>query len=119
MNTVQALLQVSAKLYQYLTTLPSEKERDVFIEKIHQYLDERGLLIDQLQHEGFQVDLKNKAHVTLAELDKGIQARLDKVMKSIQADMKDLQSAKKNEKQYINPYANVQVMDGRYYDKKN
>ncbi|KOS66685.1 flagellar assembly protein FliT [Lysinibacillus contaminans] len=119
MNTVQAVLQVSAKLYQHLTVLPSEDERDNFIEKIHLYLDERGQLIDQLQHEGFQVDLMSKAHATLAELDKGIQGRLDKVMKSIQADMKDLQNAKKNEQQYMNPYASVQVMDGRYYDKKN
>ena len=119
MNTVQAVLQLSAKLYQHLTTLPSEDERDVFIEKVHQYLDERGVLIEQLQQEGFQVDLTNKAHATLAELDKGIQARLNKVMKSIQADMKDLQNAKKNEQQYMNPYASVQVMDGRYYDKKN
>ncbi|MFJ7735958.1 flagellar protein FliT [Lysinibacillus sp. NPDC097287] len=119
MNTVQDLLQVSAKLYQHLTILPSEDERDVFIEKVHQYLDERGVLVEQLQQEGFQVDLTNKAHATLAELDTGIKERLDKVMKSIQADMKDLQNAKKNEQQYLNPYANVQVMDGRYYDKKN
>ncbi|HEY4624082.1 MAG TPA: flagellar protein FliT, partial [Solibacillus sp.] len=33
--------------------------------------------------------------------------------------LKDLQNAKKNEKQYLNPYSSVQVMDGRYYDKKN
>lgn len=119
LNTVQAILQVSAKLYQHLTELPSDDERDVFIEKVHQYLDDRGVLIDQLQHEGFQIDLSNKAHATLAELDKGIKGRLDKVMKSIQADMKDLQNAKKNEQQYMNPYSSVQVMDGRYYDKKN
>lgn len=39
-------------------------------------------------------------------------------MEVIKMDMKNLQKTKKHEKQYVNPYANVQVMDGMYYDKK-
>ncbi|MCH7320657.1 flagellar protein FliT [Solibacillus sp. MA9] len=115
----QQLLQVSAKLYQHLTNLPTDEQRDEYIEKIHQMLDERGIMIEKMQNAGFHVDLENKSHAMLAQLDKGIRERLDKVMKTIQNDLKDLQNAKKNEKQYMNPYANVQVMDGRYYDKKN
>lgn len=119
MEMVQQLLQVSAKLYQHLTDLHAEDQRDEYIEKIHALLDERGILIEKLQAEKFTVDTTNKSHSTLVQLDKGIRERLDKVMKSIQSDLKDLQNAKKNEKQYMNPYASVQVMDGRYYDKKN
>ncbi|WP_332650934.1 flagellar protein FliT [Lysinibacillus sp. 54212] len=119
MEMVQQLLQVSAKLYQHLTDLPKEEQRDEYIEKVHLLLDERGILIEKMQIDGFQVNLGNKSHVMLAELDKGIRERLNKVMKSIQVDLKDLQNAKKNEQQYMNPYASVQVMDGRYYDKKN
>ena len=115
----QQLLQVSAKLYQHLTNLPTEEQRDEYIEKIHQMLDERGILIEKMHNDGFQLDLVKKSHAMLAELDKGIRERLAKVMQSVQADLKDLQNAKKSEQQYMNPYANVQVMDGRYYDKKN
>ncbi|MGE7022762.1 flagellar protein FliT [Solibacillus cecembensis] len=115
----QQLLQISAKLYQHLTKLPTEEQRDEHIEQTHQMLDERGILIEKMQSDGFQMDLENKSHAMLAELDKGIRERLDKVMKAVQADLKDLQNAKKNEQQYMNPYASVQVMDGRYYDKKN
>lgn len=115
----QQLLQVSAKLFQHLAQLPTDEQRDVHIEKIHQLLDERGILIEKMQLDGFQIDASNKSHAMLAELDKGIRVRLDKVMKAVQADLKDLQNAKKNEQQYMNPYANIQVMDGRYYDKKN
>ena len=119
MNMMLQLLQVSAKLHQHLTNLPTDEQRDEYIEKIHLLLDERGILIEKMQNDGFQVDVANKSHVMLVELDKGIRERLNKVMKPIQADLKDLQNAKKNEQQYMNPYANVQVMDGRYYDKKN
>lgn len=118
MDNTQTLLQVSAKLYQHLTDLPSNEKRDEYIEKIHLLLDERGLLIEKMQQEGFRIDLENKSHGMLVELDKGIRERLNKVMKSIQSDLKDLQNAKKNEQQYMNPYASVQVMDGRYFDNK-
>ena len=119
MDNLQKLLQVSAKLYQHLTHLPQENERDAYIEKVNGFLDERGQVMEQLKSGGFIFDSENKSHVMLAELDKGIRERLDKVMKVIQLDLKDLQNTKKNEKQYMNPYANIQVMDGRYYDKKN
>ena len=119
MDHTQQLLQVSAKLYQHLTEVPADEARDGYIDKIHSLLDERGILIETMQRNGFQIDSGNKSHTMLAELDKGIHERLDKVMKAVQLDLKDLQNAKKNEKQYMNPYSNVQVMDGRYYDKKN
>ena len=119
MDNTQQLLQVSAKLYQHLTVIPAEEARDAYIEKIHCLLEERGVLIEILKNAGFQVNFNNKSHTMLAELDKGICERLNKVMKAIQSDLKDLQNAKKNEKQYLNPYASIQVMDGRYYDKKN
>lgn len=119
MEQTQKLLQASAKLYQHLTTLPKEEDREDYIEKVHTLLDDRGILIEEMQKSGFRVDFTNKSHQMLVELDKGIRERLDKVMKDIQKDLKDIQNAKKNEQQYMNPYASVQVMDGRYYDKKN
>jgi flagellar protein FliT len=118
MDIMQQVLQISAKLYQHLTNLPTDEQRDEYIEKIHVLLDERGLLIEKLQQGGFQVDLENKSHRMLVELDKGIRERLKKVMKLIQEDLKGIQNAKKNEQQYMNPYASVQVMDGRYFDNK-
>lgn len=119
MEMTQQLIQVSAKLYQHLINMPDEDKRDDYIEKIHNLLDERGILIEKMQSEDFRIDFENKSHSMLADLDKGIRERLAKVMNAIQLDLKDLQNAKKNEKQYLNPYSSIQVMDGRYYDKKN
>lgn len=118
MENIQQLLQISAKLYQHLATLPEGEQRDAYIEKTNNLLDERGIIIGKMQHDGFQVDMRQKSHAMLVELDKGIRERLNSTMKVIKNDLKDLQYSKKNEQQYMNPYANVQVMDGRYYDKK-
>lgn len=118
MENIQQLLQVSAKLFQHLSKLPEEEQRDSYIEIANSLLDERGIVMDRLQQRGFKIDKQQKAHVMLIELDKGIREHLNNLMKVIQNDLKDLQNSKKSEQQYMNPYANVQVMDGRYYDKK-
>ena len=118
METIQQLLQVSAKLYQHLTDIPKGEERDDYIEKINTLLDERGTCIQALQAAGFKVDPANRTHQTLAKLDTGIRERLEEVMSAVKEDMKELNSAKKHEKQYINPYSNVSTMDGRYFDNR-
>lgn len=117
-DTQQKLLQVSAKLFQYLESVPTGEHRDEFIKEIDRQLDDRGKLFELLQKEGFQIHPEDKTHSILMQLDKGIRERLDLVMQEVKKDMKNLQTAKKNEKQYINPYSSVRVMDGMYYDKK-
>lgn len=115
---IQQVLQVSARLYELLGNTTPEDERDVTIEKINELLDQRGVEIQKLQQLGFVMDTTNKSHVLLAELDKGIINRLNAVMSVVKQDLKNLQNSKKNEQQYMNPYSNVRVMDGMYYDKK-
>ena len=119
MQPIKQLLQVSARIYETLGDMPINEERDAYIEHIHQLLDERKASIETVVQEGFRFDEQNRTHCILKELDKGIQERLTKVMELIKQDLANLQKSKKNEAQYYNPYANVRVMDGMYYDKKN
>jgi flagellar protein FliT len=118
MANLQLLLQISAKLYQHLTQIPKDDSREAYIETIHELLDERNELMTVLKNNNFIFNAEDKTHQMLLELDKGIRNRLENVQAVIQNDLKSLQNSKKNEKQYMNPYASVQVMDGRYYDKK-
>lgn len=115
---LKEFLQLSAKLYEKLTNVPDEPDRDEFITEIDSLLDQRGVSIQQLTALGFVFDDTQKIHQTLLELDKGIRERLNVVLQSIKLDMKELQSIKKSEQQYTNPYGHVQMMDGMYYDKK-
>lgn len=117
-NIQQQLFQVSAKLYQLLESMPSGEKRDEFLQQMKQLLNERGELIEQLVQENIQLDETDPNDFTLLELDRGIQERLDEMMQSLKMDLRNLQTAKKQEQRYMNPYANVRVMDGMYYDKK-
>lgn len=118
MTTEQRLLQISAKLYQQLESVPKSENRAELIQDINRLLDERGEMLELILQEGFQIDPQNKIHSMLIELDKGIRERLSTIMNIVKSDMRNLQTAKKNERQYINPYSSVRAMDGRYYDKK-
>lgn len=118
MDNQQLLLQLSAKLLQSMESIPKGDERDAFIEDINRQLDERGKVLELLKEDRIQLNSENKTHAMLIELDKGIRERLDAIMQEVKLDMKNLQTAKKNEKQYSNPYSSVRVMDGMYYDKK-
>lgn len=118
MSTVDHYLQTSAQLFKLLTTIPPSDERLDYIESINELLDKRGIYVDQLKSEGFQYNAEDKMHQTLYELDKGIKERLHLVMDAIKNDMKDLQNTKKHESQYIDPYKDVRVIEGRYFDNK-
>lgn len=118
METIQQLLQISAKLYQHLTDIPKGEERNGYIEKINNLLDERGAYIQALEEDGFKADPSSRMHQTLVKLDTGIREGLEKVMSAVKEDMKELNNAKKHEQQYINPYSNISTMDGRYFDNK-
>lgn len=118
MAVEQQLLQVSAKLFKQLGELGQTEDRDALLKSVDELLEERGQLIASLQKEKIQLSKTNPQHALLQELDKGIQERLASLMGEIRQDMKNIQTAKKSEVQYNNPYASVRVMDGKYYDQK-
>lgn len=114
----QQLLQFSAKIFQLLSHVPIGEERSTYMEKVDAELDERGKVIAKMHEESVLLSKDNSSHRVLLELDQGIQERLKLVMASLKKDMKNMQSSKKNEEHYINPYSSVRVMDGKYYDQK-
>ncbi|MFT9819916.1 flagellar protein FliT [Lysinibacillus sp. NPDC056185] len=119
MQLIDQLLQVSANLFKLLGDIPKGEERDEYIDNINSMLDKREKIIEDLVQEGFRFDEQNRIHRTLLELDHGIKERLAAVMSAVKQDMANLQKTKKSEGQYFDPYSNVRVMDGMYYDKKN
>jgi len=118
MGPVQKLLATSAQLYEHLTVIPEGDERDTYIEKIENLLDQRGRLLEEVMASNSVSLDGHQLTPHLLKLDRGIQARLEKVMIVIKTDIKNLQQSKKSEQSYFNPYADVGAMDGVYYDGK-
>jgi flagellar protein FliT len=118
-NFEQQLLQLSAQLFQELSKVPeSSHDRDSYLERVDQLLEKRGQLFETMHAQQIKLDSSSKNKDLLIELDKGIQKRLQNVMLTVKNDIKNVKVSKQKEGNYINPYSSVQVMDGRYYDKK-
>ena len=119
MTVLNEFLQKSAQLYKYLVEYMDDKEtRSDVIQRINEMLNERGELVNRLRNEQFRYDEKNKMHVTLFELDKGIREKLDSIMGYVKEDLKELHQMKKNEIQYIDPYSQLRSSNSRYFDGK-
>ncbi|MFP3398508.1 hypothetical protein SB749_19490, partial [Brevibacterium sp. SIMBA_078] len=69
MDNEQKLLQLSAKLYQFLEHVPKGEKRDGFLQEVDRQLDERGKLLDVLGQAGIQLNAQNKVHRMLLDLD--------------------------------------------------
>lgn len=118
MDYAQLLMKTSVQLYKHLAIIPEEKDRDAYIQKIHEFIDTRGAVVDHLQGLAENPLKDHELMPDLMELDKGIRERLQKVYQSIKDDLQNLQKMKQSEQRYINPYGATRTMDGTYYDQK-
>ncbi|MBM7700756.1 flagellar protein FliT [Kurthia huakuii] len=120
MDLVKQFLLLSEKLYSFLEKAPEDKEdkRDDYIAHIDKLLTARGQTVDKLQAMPENPVIGHEYEVQLRELDKAIIKRLESFKRDIAEDMKQLQTTKKSEQQYHNPYGAFYNRDGTYYDKR-
>lgn len=120
MDLVKQFLLLSEKLYSFLEKAPEDKEdkRDDYIAHIDKLLTARGQTVDQLKALPENPVIGHEYEAQLQALDKGIMRRLESFKREIAEDMKQLQTTKKSEQQYHNPYGAFYNRDGTYYDKR-
>lgn len=120
MDAIQQLLLLSKKLFDTLENFAEDKEeqREKQIALIDKLLDARGQTIDLLLKESENPLKGHKDEVLLKALNKGILERLDVFKTHILSDMKQLQTSKKSESRYMNPYSALGNMDGTFFDGK-
>lgn len=120
MDKVQQLLLLSEKLYATLEKLAEDKDnlREKQLTLIDQLLDARGQTIDELMTISEQPLKGHKDEVLLKALNQGIINRLEVFKNEIASDLRQLQTSKKSEERYVNPYSHLRNLDGTYFDKK-
>ncbi|MBQ0140965.1 MAG: flagellar protein FliT [Kurthia sp.] len=118
MDAIQQLLLLSQKLFDTLETFAEDKDeqREKQIALIDKLLDARGQTIDLLLKASEHPIKGHKDEVLLKALNKGILERLEVCKTEILSDMKQLQTSKKSESRYMNPYSSLQNRDGTYFD---
>lgn len=92
---------------------PAE-EREAYIEKTNQLLDERGELLSQLPDLRL---LNESTKVDLVNLETKIQSILQSQQSKVKKDLQLLQLQKKKTNKYADPYGDISI-DGMFLDKK-
>ena len=116
MSSVLEIYRITEQLFKLVEKSVNSDSRDDLIEKLTSLLEERELIIkgnirpkdDQEQQLSEQIIIWNKT----------IEVRLTQLKSQIQQDIMNLNKAKVTNRQYADPYQDVSVSDGMFYDKR-
>lgn len=116
MNRVQEVYDVTLKMNEILSETVSTHNRDTVIEQIQKLLQQRETLLLELKKPFTKEEtlLGQK----LVDINKEVQEKMDQHFTALKLEMKQIKKQKHSNKNYVNPYRNVAVMDGMYLDKK-
>lgn len=116
MNRLQSVFDITVNMKEILDKEISSNEREVIIEQLNNLLLQREPLLKHLTSPfSEEEDLLGKKLVTL---NQEVQHLMDQLFSTLKTEIKQMNRQKKSNKNYTNPYHNVQVMDGMYLDKK-
>ncbi|MBM7580155.1 hypothetical protein [Jeotgalibacillus terrae] len=108
--------RITKQLYEVVTA-EKDADRDETIEKITSLLNEREVVLAQVQTP--ESDEEQELAQDIIKWNKVIQSELAIIKLDIQKKIKQTGEKKKTAGKYNNPYANAEANDGIYYDKRN
>ena len=115
MDVVEQLLIKTKSLHSHLKKGMPETDRDNYIEKTYQLIEERQSLISKLS--GSYTKQEQKTGAQIVSLNKEIDTMLKKQANCLKRELEQFKQKKQLSHQYANPYANITV-DGMFFDKK-
>lgn len=116
MDAIDRLFSCSETL---LNVLQHENDnRDGKVQHVLQLIDEREKIIEEIKKKnGYQLKNHPKAR-KFVEMENKIQKEMHRLYEEIRSDLKKWTEKKKLQKMYINLFEQVEISDGRFYDKK-
>ncbi|MFB4165238.1 flagellar protein [Alteribacillus sp. JSM 102045] len=120
MALVKELFLVTKALHEHVsTTLPKElDERDVYVEKLEDYLQQRAKLLEEMNKQTEFNDAEQKLGRTIVKMNEDIQQRMEASKGELRLGMQQLKKKKESSQRYERPY-NGPTVDGVFFDQKN
>lgn len=117
MSVVKELYQMTVQLKSLLEQPISAKNRQTVIGQLTNLIEQRG---EHMKHMTPPfTDEEKKLGKEMVQLNAKIEQRMQSLFDELKLEMKQVKQQKKSNLSYINPYKNVQTMDGLYLDRKN
>jgi flagellar protein FliT len=116
MNRVQPIFELTVQMQILLEDDIATQERKDVIDQLNMLLLERETFMEQAT-EPFtkeEIELGKK----LVPMNREIEAKMEVIFSEIKDEMKQVKKQKQSNRKYVNPYENIQTIDGMFMDKK-
>ncbi|MEC0282200.1 flagellar protein FliT [Terribacillus saccharophilus] len=116
MNRVQALYDTTAQLDTLVSQPVTSENREEIIQSLTALLDVRTIQMEELKPP-FTTE-ENILGKELLPMNDRISKQVQQIFDQLKVDIRTIKKQKQSGKKYINPYASMQTLDGRFLDKR-
>lgn len=116
-SSVIEIHRITEKLLNIVEKPVDPDQREDVIKQITSLLEERQQFIDR-RSEKSKNEKEKQLGEQIVKWNKTIIEKLNELKSQVQQDMVNLKKTKVSTKQYSNPYQDVSVSDGMFYDKR-
>lgn len=116
MNRLEKLYQITCQLKELLDQDVTAKNREEIIQQMTELIDQRGELMKSISPPYTKEESEMGRKVL--ELNGFIQEKMNALFNELKLEMKQVKQQRQSKQRYVNPYQDVQVMDGMFLDSK-
>jgi flagellar protein FliT len=116
MNRVQALYDTTVRLDTLVSQRVTAENREEVVQSLTELMEVRSQQMEELQAP-FSSE-EEKLGKALLPLNERISSHVQQIFDQLKVDMRTIKKQKQSGKKYINPYASMQTLDGRFLDKR-
>ncbi|HLS23547.1 MAG TPA: hypothetical protein VK037_06475 [Pseudogracilibacillus sp.] len=109
-KTTKQLLEVVEKPYETF------EEREKLIDEMNKLLVQREELMQEVKPP--YTEEEETLGKQIIKMDETIKEKMNELFRSVQTDLRQLKQKRDSDKTYINPYKNLETVDGMYVDDK-
>jgi flagellar protein FliT len=116
MNRVQALYDTTVRLDTLVSQQVSSENREEVVQSLTKLMEARDLQMEELKPP-FSPE-EEQLGKELLPLNERISSHVQQIFDQLKIDIRTIKKQKQSGKKYINPYASMQTLDGRFLDKR-
>jgi flagellar protein FliT len=116
MSAVKILLEITKNLFDHVSSGLPKEEREPFIERLNELLDQRQAIMDKLS--SVYSEEEQRMGKMIVKMNETIEPLLVRQFDEIKHNLSMIKKKKEKNVQYANPYQMLSA-DGMYFDKKN
>lgn len=116
MNRVQALYDTTTQLDILVSQPVTSENREEVVQSLTALLEVRSGQMEELKPP-FTTE-ENTLGKELLPMNERISKQVQQIFDQLKVDIRTIKKQKQSGKKYINPYASMQTLDGRFLDKR-